>query len=135
MASLNKVHLIGNITRDIDLRYTPKGTAIAEIGIATSRRVKNGDQWQDETTFIDVTLWGKNVENTHKFFIKGFFIFIEGRLHLDSWQDKDTGKNRTKLKVIAENIQFLGSKRQPTAEDQAHATNNTNLEDSEDIPF
>ena len=107
MSNLNKALLMGNLTRDPELRYTPKGTAVADLGIAVNRRVKDGDNWTDETTFVDVTVWGKTAENVQKYLTKGRGVFIEGRLQLDQWEDKETGKKRSKLKVVAENVQFL----------------------------
>ena len=110
MANFNKVMLMGNVTRDIELRYTPKGTAVADIGLAVNR-VRSGDNGEkiEETTFVDITLWGRTAEIAHQYSGKGRPLFIEGRLHLDTWTDKDTGANRSKLKVVAENIQLMGS--------------------------
>ncbi len=111
MANVNKVMLMGNITREIELRKTPGGTSVADIGIAVNR-VRTDDQGQsiEETTFVDVTLWGRTAEVAHQYAGKGQPLFVEGRLHIDSWTDKTTGGNRTKLKVVAENIQLIGSK-------------------------
>lgn len=109
MANLNKILLIGNLTRDPEVRYTPKGTAVGELGLAVNRRAPDGNGgYNDETTFIDVTLWGNNAENAQKYLAKGRSVFIEGRLQLDSWEDKQSGQKRTKLKVVAEVLQFLG---------------------------
>jgi single-strand DNA-binding protein len=107
MANLNTVHLIGNMTRDPDTRYTPKGTAVGDIGIAVNRRVKVGDNWQDETTFVDVTLWGQSAEFAQQYLTKGSPVFVEGRLQMDQWEDKQSGQKRSKLKVVAESIQSL----------------------------
>lgn len=108
MASLNKVLIMGNLTRDPELRYTPKGTAVADIGLAVNRRVSDGNgNWSDETTFIDVTLWGRQAELAQQYLTKGRGCFIEGRLQLDTWDDRETGKKRSKLKVVGENLQFL----------------------------
>ncbi len=108
MANLNKVLLLGNLTRDPELRYTPKGTAVADIGIAVNRRVSDGQgNWSDDTTFVDVTVWGNTAENAQKFLSKGRAVFIEGRLQLDTWEDKQSGQKRSKLKVVGENLQFL----------------------------
>lgn len=111
MANLNKVLLIGNLTRDPDLRHTPKGTAVAELGLAINRTWKddNGNK-QEETTFVDVTLWGRLAELAQQYLFKGNPVYIEGRLSLDTWDDKTTGQKRSKLKVIGENMQFLGSR-------------------------
>lgn len=110
MASLNKVMLMGNVTRDIELRYTPKGTAVADIGLAVNR-IRSGDNGEkiEEVTFVDITLWGRVAEIAHQYSGKGKPLFVEGRLQLDTWTDKDSGANRSKLKVVGENIQLLGS--------------------------
>ncbi len=108
MANLNKVMLIGNLTRDPELRYTPKGTAVAEIGLAINRIWNNEQgQRQEETTFVDVTLWARQAELAQQYLTKGNPVYIEGRLSLDTWDDKTTGQKRSKLKVIGENLQFL----------------------------
>ena len=110
MANLNKVMLIGNLTRDPELRHTPKGTAVSEISMAINR-VWNNDQGQkqEETTFVEVTLWGRQAELAQQYLTKGRPVYIEGRLNLDTWDDKETGKKRSKLRVIGENMQFLSS--------------------------
>ncbi len=102
--------LMGNVTRDIELRYTPKGTAVADLGMACNR-VRTGDDGQkiEEVTFVDVTLWGRQAELANQYLGKGRPVFIEGRLQMDSWTDKESGKQRTRLKVVGEVMQFLGS--------------------------
>ncbi len=112
MASVNKVILIGNLTRDPEMKYTPKGTAVADLGLAVNRFVpaSEGQEKREETTFIDVTLWGRTAEVANEYAKKGQPIYIEGRLQLDSWEDKTSGQKRSKLKVVGENIQLLGSK-------------------------
>jgi single-strand DNA-binding protein len=108
MANLNKVMLIGNLTRDPELRHTPKGSAVADLGLAVNRKVQDGNGgWKDETTFVDVTVWGSSAENAQKYLTKGRGVFIEGRLQMDVWDDKATGQKRSKLKVVADNLQFL----------------------------
>lgn len=110
MANFNKVMLMGNLTRDPELRYTPKGTAIARLGIAVNRRwTSEGGEQREETTFVDVDAFGKQAETLGQYMKKGRPIFIEGRLRLDSWEDKQTGQKRSKLGVVLENFQFLGS--------------------------
>lgn len=101
--------VMGNLTRDIDIRYTPKGTAVADMGLACNR-IRTGEDGQkiEEVTFVDVTLWGRQAELANQYLAKGRSVFIEGRLQMDSWTDKDTGKARTKLSVVAENMQFIG---------------------------
>lgn len=111
MSSVNKVILIGNLTRDPEIRYTPKGTAVGDLGMAMNRvRMDDNDQRIEEVTFVDVTVWGKTAENVGKFLSKGRQVYIEGRLQMDTWDDKTTGQKRTKLKVVADNVTFLGSK-------------------------
>jgi single-strand DNA-binding protein len=111
MANLNKVLLMGNLTRDPELRYIQSGTAVLDLGLAVNRRVKQGDgSWGEEATFVDVTVWGKTAENCAEYLSKGRPVFIEGRLQLDQWEDKKTGDKRSKLKVVGENVQFLGSR-------------------------
>ena len=108
MANLNKVLLLGYLTRDPELRYTPKGTAVTDIGLAVNR-VRTNDQGErlEETTFVDITLWGRQAELAQQYLSKGRGVFIEGRLQLDTWDDKQTGQKRSKLKVVGENLQFL----------------------------
>ncbi len=117
MPNLNQVSLMGNLTRDPEMKYTPKGTAILDIGLAVNRtwKTESGDK-REEVTFIDVTLWGRVAEIVGEYCRKGNPLFVQGRLQLDQWDDKETGKKRSKLKVIGENIQLLGSK--PTGDTQ-----------------
>jgi single-strand DNA-binding protein len=111
MANFNKVILMGNLTRDPELRYTPKGMAIAKIGLAINRTWKNeAGESKEEVTFVDVDAFGRTAENIGQYFKKGRPIFIEGRLKLDQWDDKQTGQKRSKLGVILENFQFMDSK-------------------------
>ena len=111
MASFNKVILMGNLTRDPEVRYTPKGSAVADIGLAVNRvySTDNGEK-REETTFVDVTLWGRTAEIAGEYLKKGRPVLIEGRLQLDSWDDKQSGQKRSKLKVIGESMQLLGSR-------------------------
>lgn len=112
MASFNKVLLVGNLTRDPQVRYTPGGTAVAEIGLAVNRSWfdKQANQRREETTFVDITLWGRQAEVAGEYLAKGRSVLIEGRLHLDQWEDKTSGEKRSKLKVIAENMQMMGGR-------------------------
>jgi single-strand DNA-binding protein len=110
MASFNKVILIGNLTRDPELRYTPKGMAIAKIGLAVNRTWRNeAGETKEEVTFVDVDVFGRTAENVGQYMRKGRPIMIEGRLRLDQWDDKQTGQKRSRLGVVAETVQFLGS--------------------------
>lgn len=112
MASFNKVILVGNLTRDPELRYTPKGVAIAKCGLAVNRvwTTETGEK-KEETTFVDVDVFGRTAENVAQYMRKGSPILIEGRLRLDQWDDKQTGQKRSKLGVVAETVQFLGAPR------------------------
>lgn len=111
MASLNKVQIIGNITRDPEIKYTPKGTAVVDLGVAMNRvfTAETGEK-REEVTFVDVTFWGRQAEVINEYCKKGRPLYIEGRLQLDSWEDKTTGQKRTRLRVVGENFQFLGSR-------------------------
>lgn len=119
MANFNRVILVGNMTRDVELRYTPSGTAVTEIGLAVNDRVKRNDQWVDETTFVDITLWGRTAEVCSEYCGKGSQLLIEGRLKLDSWE-KD-GKKNYKLRVIGEKMQMLGSRRGDSQGGRSHS--------------
>ncbi len=111
MPNLNRVLLMGNLTRDPDIKYTPKGTAVAEIGLAINR-VYSTDQGErrEETTFVDVELWGRQAEIAGEYLKKGRPVFIEGRLKLDTWDDKQTGQKRSKMRVVGEAMQLLGGR-------------------------
>lgn len=111
MANLNKVMLIGNLTRDPEIKYTPKGTAVADIAIAVNRVYTGPDgQKKEEVTYIDVVLWERLAELAGEYLKKGRPVFIEGRLQMDTWDDKATGQKRSKLRVRGEIMQFLGSR-------------------------
>jgi single-strand DNA-binding protein len=112
MANLNKVMLMGNLTRDPEVKYTPKGTAVAELGMAINRVYMVEGQKKEEVTFVDVTLWGRTAEVAGEFLKKGNPCFIEGRLSLDQWEDKTTGQKRSKLKVVGDHLQLMGGKRE-----------------------
>ncbi|HUK81159.1 MAG TPA: single-stranded DNA-binding protein [Verrucomicrobiae bacterium] len=110
MANFNKVFLMGNLTRDPEVRYTPKGTAIANIGLAVNRvwTTESGEK-KEEVTFVDVEVWGRQAETMGQYLSKGRPVFIEGRLKLDTWDDKETGQKRNKMKVVCEGFQFIGA--------------------------
>jgi single-strand DNA-binding protein len=111
MANLNRVLLIGNLTRDPEVRYTPKGTAVAEMSLAINRYTQTeGGEKKEEVTFVDVTLWARLAEISGEYLKKGKPVFIEGRLQLDTWDDKQTGQKRSRLRVIAESMQLLGTR-------------------------
>ena len=110
MASYNKVVLMGNLTRDPELRYTQSNLAVCKVGLAVNRRVKDSqtDQWREEATFVDVTIFGKRGEAFEKFHKKGASAFIDGELRFDQWEDKESGQKRSKLYVVANNWEFVG---------------------------
>jgi single-strand DNA-binding protein len=111
MPNLNKVMLMGNLTRDPEIKYTPKGTAIANFGIAVNRTyTPEGGEKREEVTFIDLEAWGRTAEVIGEYFKKGRPIFIEGRLKLDQWDDKQSGKKMSKLRVVVDSFEFLGSR-------------------------
>ncbi len=110
MASLNKVMIMGNLTRDPEVRYTPKGQAVVDIGLAVNRRYKVENETREEVTFIDVTFWGRSAEIIGQYMKKGRPLYVEGRLQLDSWEDKATGQKKSRLKVIGDEFQFLGGR-------------------------
>lgn len=145
MASLNKIMLIGNLTRDPETKFTAKGTAITDIGLAVNRVwTPEGGEKREEVTFIDITFWGRQAEVIAEYGKKGKPLYVEGRLTLDSWDDKETGKKRTKLKVTGENFQFVGGKsdgepgqqREPQRQQRpAPAQASTQDDDGDSIPF
>lgn len=157
MASVNKVILIGNLTRDPEVRYTAKGTAVSDIAMAMNR-VRTGDDGNriEEVTYVDVTLWGRQAELAGQYLSKGRPVYIEGHLQLDTWDDKNSGQKRSRLKVVGDVMQFLGSgqggqggggapqqrQQQPQqappqqqAPGQGGAPADTSFNDEDDIPF
>jgi single-strand DNA-binding protein len=112
MASFNKVILLGNLTRDPQVRYTPGGTAVAEIGLAVNRTWfdQKTNSRREEVTFVDVTLWARQAEVAGEYLSKGRQVLIEGRLQLDTWEDKESGQKRSKLRVVCENMTMVGGR-------------------------
>lgn len=111
MANLNKVMLIGNLTRDPELRVTPKGTAICGFSLAMNRKFRDeSGAEREEVTYVDVEAWGKGGETIAKYCTRGRPLFVEGRLRLDQWEDKTTKEKRSRMKVVVDNFQFLGTK-------------------------
>lgn len=107
MASYNRVILMGNLTRDIQLRYTPAGTPVTEVGLAVhDRRKGSNGEWIDETTFVDVTFWGRTAEVAAEYLSKGSPVFVEGRLKLDTWEKE--GQKHSKLRVVCDRMQLIG---------------------------
>jgi len=127
MPSLNKVMIIGNLTRDPELRYTPKGAAVADLALAINRTWKDeSGAKHEEVTYVGVVLWARLAELAHEYLTKGNPVFIEGRLQQETWDDKETGKKRSKTKVVGESMQFLGTR--PRGDGGGHS------EDREDRP-
>ncbi len=109
MPTLNRVVLLGNVTRDLELRHTPQGTAVCSLGLAVNRRITTaaGEQ-REETCFVDIDVWGKQAESCANYLRKGSPALVEGHLRMDQWDDRETGKRRTRLRVHADRVQFLG---------------------------
>ena len=146
MPNYNKVILMGNLTRDPEVRYTSGGTAIAKLGMAVNRRWKNQEgQMQEETTFVDVDAFGRQAETMGQYLKKGRPIMIEGRLKYDQWDDKQTGQKRSKLGVVLENFQFLdsrgeggggaGSYSQPESPSGSPSGGGGSVPEDDDVPF
>ena len=142
MAFLNRVFLIGNLTRDPELRTTPKGTAIATFGIAVNRTYRDeAGASHDETTFVDIEAWGKQAELVSKYLTKGSPCMIEGRLRLDTWEDKTSGQKRSRLKVVLDNVQFLNRApaaggETPSARSSGRPSSSPAADDiPDDVPF
>ena len=146
MSSFNKVMLMGNLTRDIELRYTPAGKAVGAFGIAVNRKFRDSktNETREEVTFVDCEVWDKTAENMSQHLSKGKPVFIEGRLKLDQWNDKTSGEKRSKLKVVVDTFQFIGGPKpegeqspvtKPTASRPApEAFDNLDINE-QDIPF
>jgi single-strand DNA-binding protein len=150
MPSLNKVMLMGNLTRDPEVRHTPKGSAVADFAIAVNRTWTNDNgQKQEEVTFVDVVLWARLAEIASQYLTKGSPVFVEGRLQLEQWDDKQTGQKRSRMRVVGESLQMLGGKKEgegqsprqeqrqrPTAQaQQRQAPATSDGMDDQDIPF
>lgn len=109
MASFNRVILVGNLTRDPELRHVGNGTAVSNVGLAVNDRVKRDDEWVDEATFVDVTFWGRTAEVANEYLTKGSPVLIEGRLKYETWEK--AGEKRSKLKVVCDRMQMLGTRK------------------------
>jgi single-strand DNA-binding protein len=106
MVDINRVVLIGRLTRDAELKYTSGGQAVCKFSVAVNRRRKNGDQWEDEANYFDVVLWGRQGENINQYLVKGKAVGLDGELRQDRWQQD--GQNRSKVEIVANNVQLLG---------------------------
>ena len=151
MADINQVVLIGRLTRDAELKYTASGQAVCKFSLAVNRTRKNGEQWEDEPNFFDIVLWGKRGEALNQYLLKGKTVGVEGELRQDRWQQD--GQNRSKVEIVANNIQLLGgnsggqgsgnqgsysnSRNENTAPDSASYGNASSRDDhfTDDIPF
>jgi single-strand DNA-binding protein len=131
MASFNKVLLMGNLTRDPELRFTSNGSALAKFGLAVNRKYKAGEEWKEEVCFVDITVWGKQAENCAEYLSKGRPVFIEGRLQFSSWETDD-GQKRNKLEVVANTVQFLGGRSEGMGKPNMEAED---VPVKDDIPF
>ena len=136
MSSVNKVFLMGNLTRDPEIRHTPAGTAVCDLGVAVNERVKVNDQWQDRAHFFDVTCWARTAEVANEYLRKGSPLHVEGKLSFEQWE-KD-GQKRSKVKVVCERLQLLGSKNehdQSQAPRQERAEQQQGPPPSGEVPF
>ncbi len=140
MASLNKVILLGNLTRDPELRYTPNGTAVSTFGMAMNRRYRQGDEWKEEVCFVDVVTYGRQAETAGEYLSKGSMALVEGRLQWRSWES-ETGQKRSKHEVVAINVQFMPRMRSEGMEQSAPEASGSEegmampLPEDDDIPF
>ena len=130
MASFNKVMLMGNLTRDPELRYTSNGSAVTSFGLAVNRKFKQGDEWKEDVCFVDITVWGKQGENCAEYLSKGRPAFVEGRLQYSTWESD--GQKKSKLEVVANTVQFLGSRGDSQG---GLSAGQTSVSDEDDVPF
>ena len=130
MASFNKVMLMGNLTRDPELRYTPNGAAVTSFGLAVNRKFKQGDEWKDDVCFVEITVWKRQAENCQKYLSKGRPAFVEGYLKFSTWESE--GQKKNKLEVVANTVQFLGSRNDSQG---ASSTGQVPVSDEDDVPF
>lgn len=151
MAGFNKVILMGNLTANPELRYTPQGTAVTDLRLAVNNKRGRGADAKEDTVFVDVTVWERQAETCSEYLSKGSPVLIEGRLQMDQWEDRETGQKRSKLRIVAQNVQFLSGgegRSAPRATPQRQAApqrapqppaQNENFEDDfgggDDIPF
>ena len=144
MASYNRVLLMGNLTRNPEIRYTPSGTAVADLGLAINENFKNkAGEMVEQTCFVDVVVWGRQAETSAEYLHKGSPVFVEGRLQLDQWENQQ-GEKRSKLRVRADRVQFLGSPDKGTefsaapvasASPEAPTPPVVPVDDEDDVPF
>ena len=130
MASFNKVMLMGNLTRDPELRYTTNGSAVANFGLAMNRKYKVGDELKEEVCYVEITVWGRQGENCAEYLSKGRPAFVEGYLKFSTWESD--GQKRNKLEVVANTVQFLGSR---SGSQGDSPTGQAPMSDEDDVPF
>ncbi len=131
--NINCLHLAGRLTRDVELKFLPKGTAVARVSVAVSRKFKGNDgEWKEETAFVDVTAWGKQAEVVGQYFKKGSRIYLKGRLKTEKWNDKTTGEERSKLAVTMEEFEFVDGK--SSSSDSAPAAPRREAPTTADLP-
>ena len=130
MASFNKVMLMGNLTRDPELRYTANGSAVANFGLAMNRKYKVGDELKEEVCYVEITVWGRQGENCAEYLSKGRPAFVEGYLKFSTWESD--GQKRNKLEVVANTVQFLGSRSDSQGDS---STGQAPISDEDDVPF
>lgn len=138
MASYNLVVLVGNLTRDVELRFTPKGSAVAKIGLAVNRTWKDeSGEKKEEVSFIDCEAWGKTAEVIAQYHKKGSSILIQGRLKMDTWEDKQSKEKRSKLKVVVETFSFIGAKVQSESSESEERppTKTAAPQEDDSVPF
>ena len=139
MNSFNRVILLGNLTRDPEVRYIPSGTAVASFAIAVNRRYKQGEEMKDEVSYIDIVVFGKTAENCGQYLNKGDAILVEGRLQQRRWDDKDSGQKRSKVEVVAQTVNFMPKRSgQAAGQGGKHDSQDPGPEpsvDEGDIPF
>lgn len=137
MADINSVIIVGRLTRDIEIKYTNSGTEIGKLGIAVNRRVKKNDQWTEEVSFFDVTVWGKTAEALQPYLTKGKQIGVDGELRQNRWEQE--GQKRSRVEISANNIQLLGSKSDNNPVQTIPIPESVGgpkpIDDDEDIPF
>ena len=134
MNDLNSVIIVGNLTKDIEVKYTQSGSAIGNISIASNRSKKQGDQWVDEVSYFDVVLFGKSVENLQQYLTKGKKVAVQGHLKQDRWKDQQ-GNNKSKISIISESIQFVGGNNGQKSEDVPPQTEAEQMGFDADVPF
>lgn len=133
MSNYNKVILMGRLTRDPELRYTPSGTAVAKLGLAVTNRFKQGDEWKEEPCFVDISVFGRQGENCSEYLNKGSLVLVDGHLSYRKWETED-GQTRSKLEVISFNVQFM-PRGTSSGGDAAPRSKGTAADTDSDVPF